>query len=59
MFEITFVHRCREVTTSAGVLLWKGLRVKMSVYPGVPNCEHDTTTDRMVYVRHLIHLKSI
>lgn len=33
-----------------GGLMWKGLRVKMAVVSGVPNCAIDPSSGRMAYV---------
>lgn len=37
-------------------ILWKGLRVRMAVVSGVPNCEIDPSTNRMVYMGPLADL---
>lgn len=33
-------------------LMWKGLRLKMAVVYGVPNCAIDPSSGRMSYVIH-------
>ncbi len=32
--------------------MWNGLRVRMAVHYGVPNCDLDRSTGRMTYVRY-------
>lgn len=40
---------CAPVYEDGGNLLWKGLRVKMSICSGVPNCNVDPSSGRMTY----------
>eukprot|EP00026_Physarum_polycephalum_P001822 Phypoly_transcript_01825.p1 GENE.Phypoly_transcript_01825~~Phypoly_transcript_01825.p1 ORF type:complete len:934 (+),score=138.65 Phypoly_transcript_01825:235-3036(+) len=48
--KLLTVNSCAKVIGSDGELLWNGLRVQMAIHSGVPNCDHDPLTDRMVYM---------
>jgi hypothetical protein len=45
-----FYCRCDTVTGTNGQTMWRGLRVRMAVHTGVPNCEIDRFSGRMTYV---------
>lgn len=41
---------CAPVNGPSGNCIWKGLRVKMCIISGVPNCDLDSSTGRMLYI---------
>ena len=44
-----------KVVTNQNVLIWRGLRVRMGIHTGTPQCETDPVTKRMDYYGQMVN----